>query len=248
MFNDAMSGAWPKSSRSGLSPGRLQGKVRPMKSRPEQPVVTFFSMKAMIRLAMVMSAGGFCAAAHAAEPVKLTTAELNFFESKVRPVLIENCYKCHSQGAEKIKGGFVLDSRDGVLKGGDTGPAIMPGNPDKSLLIKAVRYADKDFAMPPGDKKLPENVIRDLEQWVKMGAPDPRTEGVNAKAMYAADMEMAKKHWAYKPVVKPAVPEPADADRWAQNAIDKFILARLQEKNLGVAARGQGDIDSPRDV
>ena len=192
---------------------------------------------AMKLLMLATLLGGLSAAAQAAEPVKLTRAESDFFETRVRPVLVENCYKCHSQGAEKIKGGLVLDSRDGVLKGGDTGPAVVPGNVEKSLLIKAVRYTDKELAMPPADKKLPENVIRDLEQWVKMGAPDPRTNGVSAKAMYAADMEQAKKHWAYKPVVKPAVPEPADPERWAQNAVDKFILTSLQAKSLATSPR-----------
>src|ERR1041385_5218488 len=108
---------------------------------------------------------------------KFTPKELEFFEQKIRPILSENCYKCHSQAAEKIKGGLLLDSRDGVLKGGDSGPAIVPGNPDKSLLIKAVRYTDKDLQMPPAEKQLASTQIADLEAWVKMGAPDPRTEG-----------------------------------------------------------------------
>ena len=168
----------------------------------------------------------------AAAAPKLTAAETGFFESKIRPVLVENCYKCHSLGAEKIKGGLTLDTRDGLLKGGDTGPGLIPGNPDKSLLITAVRYKDKDLQMPPSDKKLPDNVIADLEQWVRMGAPDPRTEGTSAKAMYAADMEKAKKHWAYRPVAKPAVPSPDDAQRWAQNDLDRFILAAMQPKGL----------------
>ena len=203
---------------------------------PAHPV-TLMNPNAMKLLMLAIVIGGGSATMFAAEPAKLSSAEVDFFESRIRPVLVENCYKCHSQGAEKIKGGLVLDSRDGVLKGGDTGPAVVPGNLEKSLLIKAVRYADKDFAMPPADKKLPENVIRDLEQWVKMGAPDPRTEGVSAKAIYAADMEKAKKHWAYKPVVKPAVPEPADPERWAQNAVDKFILTTLQAKSLAASPR-----------
>ena len=99
---------------------------------------------AMKLLMLATLLGGLSAAAQAAEPVKLTRAESDFFETRVRPVLVENCYKCHSQGAEKIKGGLVLDSRDGVLKGGDTGPAVVPGNLEKSLLIKAVRYTNKD--------------------------------------------------------------------------------------------------------
>ena len=80
---------------------------------------------------------------------KLSAQDTAFFESKIRPVLVENCYKCHSQGAEKVKGGLLLDTRDEMLKGGDTGPAIIRGDPEKSLLIKAVRYIDEDLQMPP---------------------------------------------------------------------------------------------------
>jgi hypothetical protein len=197
--------------------------------------------------------------ASAAAAPKLTAAETEFFESKIRPVFVENCYKCHSAGAEKIKGGLLLDTREGVLKGGDTGPVIVPGNPDKSLLITAVRYKDKDLQMPPSDKKLPDNVIADLEQWVRMGAPDPRTEGTSAKAMYAADIEKAKKHWAYKPVVKPDVPVISSSVISNQysvisnqsggglntdslitdysNPIDRFILAAMQPKGLSPSKR-----------
>src|SRR5687768_11579720 len=79
----------------------------------------------------------------------LTPQELQFFESKIRPVLAENCYKCHAESSDKVKGGLLLDSRAATLKGGDTGPALVPGQPDKSLLIKAVRYTDEDLKMPP---------------------------------------------------------------------------------------------------
>lgn len=103
-------------------------------------------------------------------------AGVEFFEKHVRPVLVENCYKCHSAEAEKgVKGGLRLDTREGLLKGGDNGPAIMAGNPDKSLLIKAVRYSDENLQMPPKGKKLAEEQIEHLIAWVKMGAPDPRT-------------------------------------------------------------------------
>src|SRR3974390_1944257 len=103
----------------------------------------------------------------AADP---TPAQLQFFENHIRPVLAENCYKCHSQQAEKVKGGLLLDSREGVLKGGGTGPAIVPGDPEKSLLIKAIRYTDADLQMPPKGNKLPDTAIADLTAWVKMGA------------------------------------------------------------------------------
>ena len=104
----------------------------------------------------------------------LTPAQTQFFESKIRPVLADNCYKCHSAKSEKVKGGLWLDTREGSLKGGETGPAVIPGDLEKSLLIKAVRYTDPDLQMPPKDKKLSAAQIADLEAWVKMGAPDPR--------------------------------------------------------------------------
>src|SRR5688572_3500867 len=100
--------------------------------------------------------------AFAAEPV-LTPEQTTFFESKIRPVLVDNCYKCHSQASEKVKGGLLLDSREGWQKGGDSGPAIVPGNAEKSLLVRAIRYADKDLQMPPNDKKLSDQQIIDLE-------------------------------------------------------------------------------------
>jgi hypothetical protein len=182
-------------------------------------------------------AGLSAAASFAADAPKLTSAQTEFFETKVRPVLVENCYKCHSSGAEKIKGGLVLDTREGWLKGGDSGPVIVPGKPDESLFVKAVRYTARDLAMPPNDKKLPDNLIADLVQWVRMGAPDPRTEAVSAKAMYAADLEKAKKHWAYRPVVKPEVPAVANSQSPMGNPIDAFIGAKLLQKGLTPAAK-----------
>ena len=100
---------------------------------------------------------------------------LEFFEKKVRPVLVDNCYKCHSRSSEKVKGGLLLDTREGLLKGGETGPGLVPGDPEKSLLIKAVRYTDENLQMPPKNKKLSAEQIADLETWIKIGAPDPRS-------------------------------------------------------------------------
>src|SRR5262249_55575003 len=87
---------------------------------------------------------------------------LDFFEKRIRPVLVEKCYSCHSAGAEKIKGNLVVDTREGLLKGGDTGPSILPGNPGKSLLIKALKWSEEDFKMPP-KKRLPADVVADFE-------------------------------------------------------------------------------------
>ncbi len=158
-----------------------------------------------------------------AADVKLTTEQLDFFEKHVRPVFVDNCYKCHSHDSEKVKGGLMLDWRDGLLKGGDTGPGIVPGDPEKSLMIKAVRYTDKDLQMPPNDKKLADNQIADLEAWVKMGAPDPRTE-VPTNHAYSIDFAKARQHWSYRPVTDPPVTDPPDPDHWATSPVDEFIL------------------------
>ncbi len=111
---------------------------------------------------------------------ELTRDQMDFFENKIRPVLADHCYKCHSTLAEKVKGDLLLDSRDALLKGGESGPVIVPGNPDASLLIQAIRYTNTDLQMPK-DKKLADDEIADLEAWVKMGrrtrAPPPPTCG-----------------------------------------------------------------------
>ena len=161
---------------------------------------------------------------------KLDPTGLEFFESKIRPVLSENCYKCHSHDSEKVKGGLLLDSKDGVLKGGDNGPAVIPGLPEKSLLIKAVRYTDEDLQMPPKGKKLTLEQVQALEAWVKMGAPDPRTGAASSAAASAA---FAKRliHWSYQPVRMPPIPKATPAS-WISSPIDALILAKLNEQKL----------------
>ena len=156
-------------------------------------------------------------------------AGLEFFESKIRPLLIDNCYKCHSPDSKKVKGGLLLDSKENVLKGGDTGPAIVPGNPDTSLLIKAVRYSDENLQMPPKGKKLSAEQIASLEAWVKMGAPDPRVQSLKSNAQNSADA--AKKHWAFQAIKNSPVPKVKDK-RWTKTSIDNFILAKLDERNI----------------
>jgi mono/diheme cytochrome c family protein len=132
-----------------------------------------------------------------------------FFESKVRPLLVEHCYECHS--AEKTKGDLALDTKAGWEKGGKSGTTIVVGKPDESLLIKAVRYHDEDLAMPPQKKggKLPDSAIATLTEWVKMGAPDPRVAVVKIGGMKADE---AKTWWAFQPLphcltMRPASPK-----------------------------------------
>ena len=187
------------------------------------------------RRALLALAGlGCIGSSHAAE-------DFSFFETKVRPVLVEHCYKCHSAEAEKIKGGLHLDTKAGILKGGDSGPAIIPGQPEESLLIKAVRYLDKDLQMPPGkggDKKLPEAQIADLTEWVKMGAPDPRTEpflSTEVKRFVSPyNFASARTNWAFQPAKDPSVPKTKNR-AWPKSPIDGFVLAKLEEKNLAPA-------------
>ena len=125
---------------------------------------------------------------------------------------MENCYECHSTQSKKVKGGLRLDSREGLVHGGDSGPVIVPGEPEKSVLIKAVRYTDKDLQMPPKDKKLPDNQIADLVEWVKLGAPDPRTSSAPTSQTSgppptnaAYDVAAARKQWALQPPKNPPI-------------------------------------------
>jgi hypothetical protein len=155
-----------------------------------------------------------------------TKAQLEFFENRVRPVLVDRCYSCHSTQAEKVKGGLLLDSREAVLKGGDSGPAIVPGDPERSLLVKAIRHTD-DLQMPPKAEKLSEQQISDLVAWVKMGAPDPRT----ATSAQRAWTDPRKTHWAWQPVKKPEVPKVATTG-WSKTPVDNFIVAKLEEKGI----------------
>jgi hypothetical protein len=150
-----------------------------------------------------------------------------WFESKIRPLLVERCHECH--GEKKQKGGLRLDSRAAWQKGGDSGAVIVPGDPGASLLIKAVRYTDKDLQMPPKRQLAPEEVAA-LEHWVKIGAPDPR-EAKEAARLMGMDIETGRKHWAFRPVADPQPPVLADA-HWSRQPLDRFVFARLQQAGL----------------
>ncbi len=163
----------------------------------------------------------------------IAPADAEFFEKRIRPVLSSSCYKCHSAEADKVKGGLLLDTRAGLLKGGDTGPAIVPDSTDESLMLKAVRWADKDLQMPP-KKKLADEEIADIATWLKMGAPwpegdKPAVAGAAKKEFKITDKDRA--HWAFQPVKKPVVPVVKD-QRWTANPIDAFVFAKLEAKGL----------------
>src|SRR6266542_665009 len=151
---------------------------------------------------------------HKEQPI-LTREGIEFFEKKIRPVLTEKCYKCHSAGAEKIKGGLLLDSRSGWMKGGDSGPVIVPGDPEKSRLIHAVRYTDSSLQMPPKEILL-SSQIDDLATWVRMGAPDPRVE---AKPSRIADRASRTNHWAFLPL-RDSLPPKVKDKKWPCSPVD----------------------------
>lgn len=152
---------------------------------------------------------------------------VDFFEKQIRPVLVRNCYKCHSGDPAKAKGGFVLDTHDGLRKGGDSGAVIEPKHPEKSLLIEALNY--EGLEMPP-EGKLSEEVIADFTKWVEMGAPDPRV-GKAANPKNKVDLAEARKYWAFqRPKAAPA-PKVHETS-WPISDIDRFVLARLEKEKL----------------
>jgi len=195
----------------------------------------------LLSLILLTAAGSALAAlddakkADAPQGQPIPQDQVDFFEKKIRPVLTDKCYKCHSEKADKIKGGLLLDTRDGARRGGDNGPAVVPGILKDSLLIEAIHYTNKDFAMPPAKSggKLPDDVIKDFEKWVQMGAPDPREGGsvVAVAAAKKADTQKTRDWWAFKAPAKTAVPVVQDA-AWPRTDVDRFLLAGLEAKGL----------------
>jgi len=166
----------------------------------------------------------------------VTPEDAEFFERKVRPLLVERCYECHSAGAKELRGGLLLDSRAGVQAGGDSGPSIVPGDLEASPLIQAVRHADPDTAMPP-TKKLSAEEIAALEAWVQRGAPDPRDADTVAtvQAKEAIDWTKAREWWSFRPHSSPPIPAVQQSD-WPASDLDRFVLARIERMGLQPAA------------
>jgi hypothetical protein len=155
--------------------------------------------------------------------------QIAFFEKNIRPVLVRECYSCHATSARKIRGGLRLDTRDGIRKGGDTAPAVVPGDVKKSLLVKAIRHTDAGLKMPP-KKKLAADVIADVEKWIAMGAPDPR-EGKVEVVKHAIDITRGRQLWSFQPPRVSAPPAVRDG-AWPRSPIDCFLLAQLEAKGL----------------
>ncbi len=217
-------GATRENTGSLNDPKRRPVAPRPFLMRVVRPVFSDFLRRNAGWLAGVASV-----LAPAAEPARDT---VDFFEKKVRPLLAERCYECHSAAKQKRKGGLTLDTRAGLLKGGDTGPVLVPGDPEKSKLIEAVRYQNRDLQMPPKSQLTPAQV-RDLEQWVKLGAPDPRVEIVaQSTPKRGLSLVEGRAFWAFQPLRNQAPPLNENRKSEIENGIDAFINARLTAQKL----------------
>jgi hypothetical protein len=153
----------------------------------------------------------------------MTPDQRAFFEAKIRPVLVKQCYECHSQTSKKLGGKLLLDAPSEMIAGGESGPAVIPGKPDESLIVQAVRY--DGLEMPP-KKRLPDNIVNDFAEWVKMGAPDPRTEPPKV-----VRKTVAEPLWSLKPISDPTPPK-VQTTAWPRQSLDTFILAKIEQNGL----------------
>ncbi len=151
-------------------------------------------------------------------------ADVAFFETRIRPVLVEHCEECHAASSATLRGGLRVDSREALLAGGDSGPAVVPGQPDESLLLAALRH--DGFEMPPSGR-LPSTVVDDFTAWIQAGATDPRDEVSGPVTRSEIDIEAGRQHWAFQPIRRPTPPLVSNTT-WHINDVDWFLLARLE--------------------
>lgn len=160
-----------------------------------------------------------------------STAGIEFFEAKVRPVLVKHCYDCHSSQAGVAEAELRLDSMASIRAGGTRGPAVVPQKPEASLLLAAVMHLESDLKMPSKEEKLSSEIISDLRKWIEMGAPDPRTDVSLNTQSTEQRYQAAQDHWAYQPLQRAAPPAVSKLD-WARDKVDRFILAKLEKSGL----------------
>lgn len=159
---------------------------------------------------------------------ELSSTDSAFFETKIRPVLVKRCYECHSADATELGGKLLLDSRDGIRQGGESGPAIVPGDPDASLIIQALR---RDGLEMPPDEPLSDAIVSDFVNWIEMGAPDPRSAETSGKIKTAVN---STELWSLQPIAKPDLPIVQDST-WPREPLDQFVLARMESAGISPA-------------
>lgn len=164
-----------------------------------------------------------------ADEPEISAEHLEFFENQVRPLLIQHCYECHA--GEENNGGLLLDSRGGMIRGGDSGTSVVPGEPSKSLLIEAAVYKNEDLQMPPSGQ-LADADIAVLQRWVKLGLPDPRKDTHNAvTAPTGMSVQEGREFWSFQPVANPAIPDIGNSD-WVRTPIDAFVLSKMESAGV----------------
>lgn len=156
-------------------------------------------------------------------------ADNQLFESRIRPLLVQRCYKCHSRSAGKSEGSLLLDSREGIRKGGDRGPAVVPGKPEESLLLTAISHTDPDLQMPPKGNRVSGDLLLDVRKWIEAGAPDPREQSVQPRP--PVDLATGRKFWSMQKPVRQEPPATKNLD-WPASDIDRFVLAKLEAAGL----------------
>ena len=188
--------------------------------------------KALLLIFLAFSCTAICLAADTKiAEVAMSRESLDFFEAKIRPVLSQQCYRCHSAEAKTAMGGFRLDTRDAIRAGGQTGPAVVPGKPAASILLKAIRQEGPK--MPPGGQ-LPPDVVSNFEKWIAMGAPDPREAEKVEWKVSNIDVKKGREFWAFQPVKKPAVPTVKNS--WAKTDIDRIVFENFKTKGVSPVA------------
>ena len=186
---------------------------------PPQGIINMRSAYVILTL-MLQSASGLSVLGDDRE-------QATFFENKIRPILVSECYECHSASSKSVKGGLLIDTREGIRRGGESGHGVVPGEVGDSLIIDAMQHEGLD--MPP-EKKLSDQVIKDFERWIQMGAYDPR-DGKSALIRSEIDMSQAREFWSFRPIADVLVPRVQDSG-WVKSDIDRFVSARLASKTL----------------
>jgi hypothetical protein len=159
-----------------------------------------------------------------------STDGIEFFEKHIRPVLVKHCYKCHSAEAKTLEAGLRLDSREGMLKGGDSGPAVVPGAPEKSQLVKAIRHVDEDLRMPPEDR-LSDDVVKRFAEWIKIGAPHPRVETTLTQWAGIGNLNKVREFWSLRPVAGGVSANGENTSR-PSNVIDRYLHEAMQSRGI----------------
>lgn len=164
----------------------------------------------------------------------LTSEQAKFFETKIRPVLIESCYECHSKESGQNEGGLTLDTKIGLRQGGNSGPGVAGNKLNASWIWRAVTHRDPDLKMPP-ESKLPDRIVADIKRWVEMGAPDPRDDGLPAVVVSFIDIEQGRKFWSFQSPEKTLPPRVAN-EEWSRTPVDQFVRSKLDAKNMSPSA------------